>query len=50
MEKDFKKLSEQYRDELLNRVVPFWESHSKDKEFGGYLTCLDRQGNVFDTD
>ena len=50
MEKDFKKLSEQYRDELLNKVVPFWENHSKDKQFGGYFTCLDRQGNVFDTD
>ena len=50
MEKDFKKLSEQYRNELLNRVVPFWENHSKDKQFGGYFTCLDRLGNVFDTD
>jgi N-acylglucosamine 2-epimerase len=50
MEKDFKKLSEQYRDELLNKVVPFWEDNSKDKEFGGYFTCLDRKGNVFDTD
>ena len=50
MEKDFKKLSEQYRDELLHKVVPFWENNSKDKEFGGYFTCLDRKGNVFDTD
>jgi N-acylglucosamine 2-epimerase len=50
MEKDFKKLSLQYRDELLNKVVPFWENHSKDKEFGGYFTCLDRTGKVFDTD
>lgn len=50
MEKDFKKLAEQYRNELLQKVVPFWENHSKDEEFGGYFTCLDRQGNVFDTD
>ena len=50
MEKDFKKLSVQYRDELLNKVVPFWENHSKDELSGGYFTCLDRQGNVFDTD
>lgn len=50
MEKDFKILAEQYRNELLQKVVPFWENHSKDKEFGGYFTCLDRQGNVFDTD
>ena len=50
MEKDFKKLAEQYKNELLQKVVPFWEKHSKDEEFGGYFTCLDRQGNVFDTD
>lgn len=50
MEKDFKKLAEQYRNELLQKVIPFWEKHSKDEEFGGYFTCLDRQGNVFDTD
>lgn len=50
MEKDFKLLAEQYRNELLQKVVPFWENHSKDEQFGGYFTCLDRQGNVFDTD
>ncbi len=50
MEKDLKKLSIQYRDELLNKVVPFWEKHSRDEQFGGYFTCLDRKGNVFDTD
>ncbi|NCB07455.1 MAG: AGE family epimerase/isomerase [Bacteroidia bacterium] len=50
MEKDFKNLAEQYKNELLQKVVPFWEKHSKDEQFGGYFTCLDRQGNVFDTD
>ena len=50
MEKDFKKLADQYKNELLQKVVPFWEKHSKDEQFGGYFTCLDRQGNVFDTD
>ena len=47
---DFKQLTEQYRDELLNKVVPFWLNHSQDKERGGYFTCLDREGNVYDTD
>lgn len=47
---NFNQLQLQYRDELLNRVVPFWLSKSQDKESGGYFTCLDRQGNVFDTD
>lgn len=39
-----------YRDTLLNNVVPFWLEKSQDTEYGGYLTCLDREGNVFDTD
>ena len=47
---DFKKLANQYKDELLNNVLPFWLDHSQDHEFGGYFTCLDREGNVFDTD
>ena len=40
----------QYRTALLNDVVPFWLKNSPDKEHGGYFTCLDRAGNVFDTD
>lgn len=47
---DLKKIEQQYKDELLNNVLPFWLSHSQDKEYGGYFTCLDQVGNVFDTD
>ena len=47
---DYNKLEEQYKSELLENVVPFWLSKSQDKEFGGYFTCLDRKGNVYDTD
>lgn len=47
---DFKKLAEQYKNELLDSVLPFWLEKSQDKECGGYFTCLDREGNVFDTD
>ncbi len=47
---DPKALSELYRNELLGNVMPFWLSKSQDKEYGGYFTCLDREGNVFDTD
>ena len=39
-----------YRDNLLNDVVPFWLTHSKDEKSGGYFTCLDTTGNVYDTD
>ena len=47
---DFNKLAEQYKTELMENVLPFWLQHSQDKEFGGYFTCLKRNGEVFDTD
>jgi N-acylglucosamine 2-epimerase len=47
---NLKDYAEQYRKELLNNVIPFWEENSIDMIHGGYFTCLDRQGNVFDTD
>ena len=47
---DFKSLSLQYRNELLDNVIPFWLTHSQDPNNGGYFTCLDRQGNIYDTD
>lgn len=47
---NFQKLANQYRDELLNNILPFWLDKSQDKEFGGYYTCLDRRGDVYDTD
>ncbi len=50
MEKDLKKLAEQYKSELLENVIPFWMVNSPDQEYGGYFTCLDRDGKVFDTD
>ena len=46
----FKKLAEKYKAELLEKVVPFWLNNSQDEEFGGYFTCLERNGDVFDTD
>lgn len=43
-------LGDLYRDALLQDVLPFWERHSIDDKCGGFFTCLDRAGNVFDTD
>ncbi|MGV3766364.1 MAG: AGE family epimerase/isomerase [Chitinophagaceae bacterium] len=45
-----KQYAQLYRQELLDNVLPFWMNFSIDKECGGFFTCLDRQGNVFDTD
>jgi N-acylglucosamine 2-epimerase len=43
-------LGQTYRNELLRGVLPFWEKYSIDRTQGGYFTCLDRSGAVFDTD
>ncbi len=42
--------AETYKNELLNEVVPFWEKNSLDKEYGGYFTCIDNSGEIYDTD
>ncbi len=47
---ELNKYSALYKDELFHSVIPFWLKKSPDHECGGYFTCLDRQGNVFDTD
>ena len=39
-----------YRNELVSNILPFWQNHSKDEVNGGFFTCLDRAGNVYDTD
>lgn len=39
-----------YRTALTEDVVPFWIQHGIDHEHGGVLTCLDRDGSVYDTD
>jgi N-acylglucosamine 2-epimerase len=46
----FAPLAQLYKNALLQDVIPFWERHSLDWEQGGYFTCLDRQGNAYDTD
>ncbi|HOQ28563.1 MAG TPA: AGE family epimerase/isomerase [Armatimonadota bacterium] len=43
-------LRDQYAKALLEDVIPFWLRHSPDRECGGYFTCLERDGRVFDTD
>ena len=47
---EIKAYHELYRKELFDYVVPFWLNHSLDRECGGYLTLLERDGTVFDTD
>lgn len=42
--------TELYKNTLLKDIIPFWENHSLDNVNGGYFTCLDQKGKVFDTD
>lgn len=44
-----KELKQRYETTLFDSVMPFWLDHSLDKEHGGYFTCLDRDGAVYDT-
>jgi len=46
----FSELAALYRNTLLQDIIPFWERHSVDWENGGYFTCLDAEGEVYDTD
>ncbi len=39
-----------YENTLLENVLPFWQENSVDREYGGYFSCLDRSGRVYDTD
>ncbi len=43
-------LATKYRNGLLDDVLPFWLKHSLDREHGGYFSCLDQKGSVYDTD
>ena len=43
-------LRRRYADALTGDVIPFWLRHSPDRQCGGYFTCMDRDGTVFDTD
>ena len=45
-----KKLLECYRDGLLNDTLPFWIPRSVDREYGGFITSLDRDGAILQTD
>ena len=47
---DFNAHAQFYFDQLTENIIPFWLQNSKDEKHGGYFTCLDRQGKVFDTD
>jgi N-acylglucosamine 2-epimerase len=46
----FARLAEVYRRGLLDDCLPFWLEHGLDREHGGLMTSLDRDGSVLDAD
>lgn len=46
---DLSALRARYETELFDRVLPFWQRHSPDRQHGGTFNNLSRDGQVFDT-
>jgi N-acylglucosamine 2-epimerase len=50
MHTSMSKYANMYAEELQRNILPFWLEHSKDEKNGGFFTCLNRKGEVYDTD
>lgn len=37
-----------YKSDLLDNILPFWFEHGIDRVHGGYYTCVDRDGKLYD--
>lgn len=44
MRKDILEAKQEIRDILTNKIIPFWLDRSVDREYGGYLTQFDENG------
>lgn len=44
------RFAQTYREGLFHDVLPFWLEHGVDRELGGIMGSLDRDGTVVDTD
>ena len=45
-----KRLYELFSSTLFEDIILSWLKHLLDKEYGGYLLCLDRDGSILSTD
>ena len=43
-------LKNELEDHLFSNILPFWMNNSIDSKYGGYMTCLDRDGSLLCTD
>ena len=39
-----------FKNDLVNNILPFWLKDAIDYENGGIYTCLDKDGNIYGTD
>ena len=39
-----------FKQELINNILPFWLNTAIDYENGGIITCLDKEGNIYGYD
>ena len=48
---DFSEYRKFFADALLKDCIPYWEnSDLLDKEYGGYITSVDREGKSYNND
>ncbi len=47
---NLKKYQKKYNAQLFENLIPFWLEKGFDKEYGGFYTCLDKEGNIYSTD
>ena len=40
--------AEKYKNDLLTDIFPFWIKYGVDRVNGGYYTCVDRDGTLYD--
>ena len=43
-------LRQRYRDELFGKLLPFWDRHGVDHQYGGVMHALDYDGTVVNSD
>ena len=39
-----------YKNTLINEILPFWLNNAVDYKNGGIYTCLDKTGEIYGTD
>jgi N-acyl-D-glucosamine 2-epimerase len=41
--------ADKYKSDLVNNILPFWIKNGVDRVNGGYYTCVDRDGTLYDS-